>query len=134
MKQDMIRKGESIRWRRVRLLIWIVVLALGLNVLTWVGAAWWPEVIRVWRLVSLLGFFLIGLLIGRGWALLVTLAYTFIHAIPVYLGLLPGYLSTWEEALWWGFALTILLTLTGLGVISRRAIRWIRSRFAPQAV
>jgi len=133
MAQDVLQKGESIRRRRVRLLIWIVVFALGLNVLTWAGAAWRPDAIRIWPLVSLLGFFLIGLLIGCGWALLVTLAYVFVHAIPVYLGLLPGYLSTWEEALWWGFALTILLTLTGLGVICRRAIRWIRSRFAPQA-
>ncbi len=129
MAQDVVPNGESIRRRRVRLLIWIVALALGLNVLAWVGAAWWPDAIRIWARVSLLGFFLIGLLIGRGWALLVTLAYGVMHAIPVYLGLLPGYLSTWEEALWWGFALTILLTLTGLGVISRRAIRWLRGRF-----
>ena len=75
-----------------------------------------------------LGFFLLGLLIGRWWALLVTCAYGLIHAIPVYLGLLPGYLSTWAEALWWAFALAVLLALTGLGVLGRGAIRRLRSR------
>ena len=74
-------------------------------------------------------YVLLGLLIGRWWSLLVTVVYAVIHAIPVYLGLLPGYLSTWGEALWWAFALTILLALTGLGVLSRMAIRWLRRRY-----
>ena len=78
--------------------------------------------------MSLLDFFLLGLLIGRWWALVVTCAYGVIHAIPVYRGLLPGYLSTWGEALWWGIALAVLLALTGPGVLGRGAIRWLRSR------
>jgi len=52
----------------------------------------------------------------------------FLFPRDIYLGLLPGYLSTWEEALWWAFALALLLALTGLGVISRRAIRWVRGQ------
>jgi quinol-cytochrome oxidoreductase complex cytochrome b subunit len=64
----------------------------------------------------------------------VTLAYGVIHAIPVSLGLLPGYLSTWGEALWWAFALVILLTLMGLGVLGRGIIRWLRGRSATEAV
>ena len=35
--------------------------------------------------------------------------------------------STWEEALWWAFALAIMLALTGLGVLCRGAIRWLQS-------
>jgi hypothetical protein len=76
----------------------------------------------------LLGFFLLGWLIGRWWALVVTCAYGVIHAIPVYLGLMPGYLSTWGEALWWALALAVLLALTALGVLGRRAIHWLRSQ------
>jgi len=133
LSQQTLEKGESLRRRRVRILIWITVLALGFNALAWIGARLWPDAASngVWTVVSLLGAFLTGALIGRWWALLVMLAFGFIHAIPVYLGLLPGYLSTWEEALWWAFALTLLLALTGLGVISRRAMHWIQSRFAP---
>ena len=112
----------------VPLLVRAVALALGLNVLAWAAASWGPNVPGTWGLVSLLGFFLLGLLIGRWWALLVTCAYGVIHAIPVYLGLLPGYLSTWGEALWWAFALAVLLALTALGVLTRGAIRWLRSR------
>jgi hypothetical protein len=99
--------------------------------------AWlWPDTAReiahngVWSVISLLAAFLTGALIGRSWALLVTVAFVVIHAIPVYLKLLPGYLSTWEEALWWAFALTLLLALTGLGLMTRRVIRRVRSHFA----
>lgn len=134
-RADRLREGENIGRRRARRLIWIAVLALGFNGLAWAGARLWPDAAMngAWRTISLLGAFLIGALIGRAWALLVTLAWGVVHAIPVYLGWLPGYLSTWEDALWWGFAMTLLVMLTGLGVISRRAIRWMLSRFASQA-
>jgi hypothetical protein len=122
--------AASIGRKRVRLLVGAVALALGLNVLAWSAAFWRPNDHGTWAVVGLLGFFLLGLLIGRWWALLVTSAYGLIHAIPVYLGLLPGYLSTWGEALWWAFALAVLIALTGLGVLSRGAIRWLRSRSA----
>ncbi len=135
MKATKAQDGEILKRRRVRRLSWIIGLALGFNLLAWIGAWLWPDSGSngVWTVVSLLGAFLTGALIGHWWALLVMLAFGILHAIPVYLGLLPGYLSTWEEALWWAFALTILLALTGLGVISRSAIRWILSRFASQA-
>jgi hypothetical protein len=55
------------------------------------------------------GACLTGALIGRWWALWVIPAFGLIHAIPVYLGWLPGYLSTWEGALWWGLALALLM-------------------------
>jgi hypothetical protein len=126
----MVQPGEDIRRKRVPPLVWAVVLALCLNVLAWVAASWRPDSHGTWTLVSLLGFLLLGLIIGRWWALLVTCAFGVIHAIPVYLGLLPGYLSTWEEALWWAFALAILLALTALGVLGRGAIRWLQSRSA----
>ncbi len=81
----------GIGWKRVPLLVLVILLALGLNVLAWVGASLGPGAQASWRLVSLLGFFLLGLAIGRWWALLVTCAFGVIHAVPVYLGLLPGY-------------------------------------------
>ncbi len=132
MKATKAPQEESRKRRRVRLLSWIIGLALGFNVFAWVGAWLWPDAATngVWGVVSLLGAFLTGALIGRAWALLVMLAFGLLHAIPVYLGILPGYLSTWEEALWWAYALTLLLALTGLGVISRSAIRWVQSQFA----
>ena len=105
-------------------------LALGLNVLVWVAASWLPGANESWRFASLLGFFVLGLVIGRWWALLVTCAFGVIHAVPVYLGLLPGYLSTWGEALWWVFALVLLLAVTGLGVLCRGAVRRLQNRFA----
>ena len=122
--------GERLRQRHVRRLGWITILAFGFNALGWIGVRLWPEAATngVWSVVSLLAAFLIGALIGRSWALLMTLAFGVIHAIPVYLRLLPGYLSTWEDALWWAFALTLLLTLTGLGVMTRHAIRWVQSQ------
>jgi hypothetical protein len=106
----------------------VLAIALALNGLAWVAAASQPHAPGNWSLVVLPGFVLLGFAIGRWWALLVTLAYGVIHAIPVYLGLLPGYLSTWGELLWWIFALTILLVLTGLGVLGRGAVRRIRRR------
>ena len=111
-----------------RLIVRAVALALGLNGLAWAAASWRPNDHGTWALVSLLGSFLLGLLIGRWWALVVTCAYGVIHAIPVYLGLLPGYLSTWGKRAWWALALAVLLALTGLGVLGRGAIRRLRSR------
>jgi len=121
---------EGMHRKRVPRLFWILSLALGLNVVAWVGASLRPDIHRIWTLVSLPGFFVMGLIIGRWWALLVTCSFAVIHAVPVYLGWLPGYLSTWGEALWWAFALVILVTLTGLGVLVRVAIRWVRKRSA----
>jgi hypothetical protein len=129
-RKEVTQPRTSSERKQVPLLVWAVALALGLNVLAWAAASWRPHDHGTWTLVSVLGFFLLGLVIGRWWALLVTCAYGVLHAIPVYLGLLPGYLSTWGEALWWAFALAILIVLTGLGVLSRGALRWLRSRAA----
>ena len=106
----------------------IILLALGLNVVAWVGASLGAGAQASWRYVSLLLVFLVGLAIGRWWALLVTCAFGMIHAIPVYFGLLPGYLSTWGEALWWAFALLLLVIVTGLGVLTRRTIHRLQRR------
>ena len=123
-----MQPGESIARKRVPLLARIIVLAFALNVLAWTAASWFPDRNGIWTLVSLLGFFLLGLIVGRWWALSVTVAFAVIHAAPVYLGVVPGYLSTWEEALWWAFALVILLAFTGLGVLGRKAVHWLQSR------
>lgn len=104
----------------------IILLALGLNLVAWIGATLGPGAQASWRYVSLLLVYLVGLVIGRWWALLVTCAFGIIHAIPVYLGLLPGYLSTWGEALWWAFALGLMVMITGLGVLTRRVVRRLR--------
>lgn len=100
----------------------IILLALGLNLVAWVGASLGAGAQASWRYVSLLLVFLVGLVIGRWWALLVTCAFGVIHAIPVYLGLLPGYLSTWGEALWWTIALVLMVLVTGLGVFARKTV------------
>ena len=120
--------GEGTGRKRGPPLVRVVALAVALNVLAWVAAAWRPDAHGSWALVALPGFVLLGFVVGRWWALLVTLAYGVIHAIPVYLGLLPGYLSTWGEALWWAFALVVLLALTALGVLGRGAVRRLRRR------
>ena len=124
----MTQAAASIGRKRVPLFVRIIVLAFALNVPSWVAAAWRPDSHGPWTAVSLVGFFLLGFVVVRWWALLVTCAFAVIHAIPVYLGLLPGYLSTWKEALWWAFALVILLALTGLGVLGRGALRWLQTR------
>ena len=122
-----MKQPESPRGRqRIALAVRVLLIALGLNIIAWVGAALGPGVRASWGIVSLLLCFVLGLAIGRWWALLVTIAFGVIHAVPVLLGLLPGYLSTWGEALWWAFALAVLVTLTALGVISRKAIRRLR--------
>jgi hypothetical protein len=110
-------------WNRAPMLVRVIGLGLALNVLAWIGAASSPKAQTIWPWVSLAGFFLLGLIIGRPWALLVTIAFAVIHAIPVYFGLLPGHLSTWDEALWWIFATGILLALTVFGVIARGNLR-----------
>jgi hypothetical protein len=119
---------EGMDQRRVPRLLWILSLALGLNVMAWVGASLQPGIHKTWTLVCLPGFFVLGLVIGRWWALLVTCSFAVIHAVPVYLGWLPGYLSNWGEALWWAFGMAILVTLTGFGVLVRKAISWVRRR------
>lgn len=106
----------------------IILLALGLNLVAWVGASFGAGAQASWRYVSLLLVFLVGLVIGRWWALLVTSAFGVIHAIPVYLGLLPGYLSTWGEALWWTFALVLMVLVTGLGVLARKTVNRLQRR------
>ena len=120
--------APALRQKRLRLLTRVLFIALLLNVLAWIGASLGPGAQASWRFVSLLGFFLLGLSIGRWWALLVTCAFGVIHAAPVYLGLLPGYLSSWGEVLWWIFALALLVALTGLGVLARSVSRRLRSR------
>lgn len=124
----MAEPAPVIEQTRLRLVTRVLFIALLLNVVAWVGASLGPGAQASWRFVSLLGFFLLGLAIGQWWALLVTCAFGVIHAIPVHLGLLPGYLSTWRELLWWLFALTLLVALTGLGVLARIAGRRLRSR------
>ena len=114
------------RRSRIQLLVRVLLIALGFNIVAWVGAASGPAAQSSWKVVSLIGCFVLGLAVGRWWALLVTFAFGLIHAVPVLLGLLPGYLSTWGEALWWAFALVLLLGLTGLGVLSRKAIHRIQ--------
>ena len=109
--------------RRSRLAVRVLSVALGLNMIAWIGASLGPGAQASWKWVSLGGGFALGLAIGQWWALLVTIAFGLIHAVPVLLGLLPGYLSTWGEALWWAFALVLLVGLTALGVVSRKAIR-----------
>jgi hypothetical protein len=119
---------ESVGQKRDSLLVRVIGLALALNLVAWAGAGWVPDAQAIWPWVSLVGCFVLGFIIGRPWALLVTVAFSVIHAIPVYLGLLPGYLSTWEEALWWMFAAVILLVLTGLGVLLRGMFRRLQRR------
>jgi hypothetical protein len=126
----MAQSERAIKRERMPLLFRVFGLALGLNIVAWVGASLRSDAHQIWTLVSLPGFFLLGLLIGRWWALLVTFAFAVIHTVPVYLQWLPGYLSTWGEALWWAFGLVVLLTLTGLGVLSRMAVRGMQKRFA----
>ena len=122
----MAQSEAGIHRMRVALLSRAVLLALALNILVWIAAAWQPDNNGSWRLVSLGGCVMLGVLIGQWWALIVILAFGVIHAIPVYLGLLPGYLSTWGEALWWIFALSLMLTLTAIGVLARRVFHRIR--------
>src|SRR5262245_56022984 len=124
----MAQAGMRIEPRSIPLLVRVIVLAVALNVMAWIAAACYPDPGGSWALVVLPVFVLLGFIIGRSWALLVTLAYCIIHAIPVSVGLLPGYLSTWGEALWWTFALIVMLVLTGLGVLGRWVTRWYRSR------
>ena len=116
------------RYRSLPLFVRVVLLAVALNVPAWVGAASFPGALEIWKYVSLLGTFALGFVIGRWWALWVVVAFGVIHAIPVYLGWTQGYLSTWAEALWWTFALSLLVALAALGVIARRAIHRFQNR------
>jgi hypothetical protein len=122
--------AEGIGDKRLPLLARVILIALGLNVVAWIGASLGAGAQASWKYVSLLLFFLIGLVIGRRWAMLVTVAFGIIHAIPVYLGWIHGYLSTWGEALWWAFAMVLLVLLTGLGVLTRKAIGRLQARWA----
>ena len=114
--------------KKLPLLGLIILIALGLNLVAWVGASFGAGAQASWRYVSLLLVFLVGLVIGRWWALLVTCTFGVIHAIPVYLGWMPGYLSTWGEALWWAFALALMVMVTGLGVLTRKAVHRLQRR------
>jgi hypothetical protein len=128
-----LESANGVGPKRGSLFLRAILLAMGLNVLAWVAAAWLPDAQEIWKYISLVIFFVVGLAIGRWWALLVTGAFGVIHAVPVYFGLLPGYLSTWGEALWWVFALALLSAVTALGVLVRGAIRWLRTQFASRA-
>ena len=123
MAQEVGQPEPSGGGKSVTLLVRAGLIALGLNVVAWVANAWIPNVEESWKYISLGLFFSIGFCIGRWWALLVTGAFGVIHAVPVYFGLLPGYLSTWGEALWWLFALALLLGVTALGVLVRGVFR-----------
>lgn len=116
------------RYRSVPLFVRVVLLAVALNVPAWVGAAAVPGALEIWKYISLLGTFLLGFVIGRWWALWVVVAFGVIHAIPVYLGWSRGYLSTWADALWWTFALSLLVTIAALGVLARRVIHRFQNR------
>jgi hypothetical protein len=123
-----VHPETSVGRKRVSVFVWAILLALGLNALAWVAAESIPDVQEIWKYISLGLFFAIGFFIGRWWALSVTGAFGVIHAVPVYLGLLPGYLSTRGEALWWVFALALLLGVTALGVLVRAAVRRLHLR------
>jgi hypothetical protein len=123
MAQEVVQPDMNVGSKRVSVFVRAVLIALGLNVLAWIANASIPNVEESWKYISLGLFFTIGFGIGRWWALLVTGAFGVIHAVPVHFGLLPGYLSTWGEALWWLFALALLLVVTALGVLVRGVFR-----------
>jgi hypothetical protein len=126
----MAQYREKTQSKRVAIAFRAIGLALLLNLIAWLGASWGPGIQKIWPWVSLLGCFFLGLIIGRWWALLVIIAFGVIHAMPVYLGLLPGYLSNWDEALWWIFAVGVLLALTALGVLARHVFRRLQNQSA----
>jgi len=127
----MAQGDAGTRQTRMPLALRVILLGVMLNVPVWLGASAVPGAVELWKYISLLLFFLMGAVIGHWWALLVTCAFGVIHAVPVYLGWLPGYLSTWGEALWWAFALALMSAVTALGVLTGVALR--RARVAQTA-
>ena len=76
-------------------------------------------------------YFLLGLVIGRWWAPLVAVGFYLLHALTVYLGIWPGSISTWSALRWWIFIFFPLVGPTGVGVLIRVALRWVRARRTP---
>lgn len=76
-------------------------------------------------------YLLLGLVIGRWWALVVAAGFYLLHALAVYLGIWPGSISTGSAIRWWIFIFFPLVGLTGVGVLIRIAIRRVRGRTKP---
>ncbi len=76
-------------------------------------------------------YLLLGLVIGRWWALLVAVGFYLLHALTVYLGIWPGTISTWSALRWWIFIFFPLVGLTGVGVLIRVALRRVRAWRTP---
>ncbi len=76
-------------------------------------------------------YLLLGLVIGRWWALAVAVGFYLLHALTVYLGIWPGSISTWSALRWWIVIFFPLVGLTGVGVLVRVALRRIRGRSTP---
>ncbi|CAA9443614.1 MAG: hypothetical protein AVDCRST_MAG14-174 [uncultured Rubrobacteraceae bacterium] len=68
-------------------------------------------------------YFLLGLVIGRWWVLVVAVGLYWLHGLAVYLGIWSGSISTWSALQWWIFIFFPLVGLTGIGVLIRVAIR-----------
>lgn len=73
-----------------------------------------------------ISYFLLGLVIGRWWALVVAVALYWLHGLAVHLGIWSGSISTWSALQWWIFIFFPLVGLTGVGVLMRVAIRRMR--------
>lgn len=73
-------------------------------------------------------YLLLGLVIGRWWAVAVAAGLYLLHALTVYLGIWPGSISTWEAVRWWTLIFFPLVGLTGVGVLIRMVLRWILGR------
>ena len=76
-------------------------------------------------------YLLLGLVIGRWWALLVAVGFYLLHGLTVYVGIWPGSISTWSALRWWIFIFFPLVGLTGVGVLIRVALCRVRARRTP---
>ncbi len=76
-------------------------------------------------------YLLLGLVIGRWWALLVAVGFYLLHALTVYLGIWPGSISTWSALRWWILIFFPLVGLTGVGALIRVTLRRIWGRRTP---
>jgi hypothetical protein len=68
-------------------------------------------------------YLLLGLVIGRWWALVVAAGFYWLHGLAVYSDIWPGSISTWSALQWWIFIFFPLVGLTGVGVLLRVAVR-----------
>ena len=76
-------------------------------------------------------YLLVGVVIGRWWALAVAVGFYLLHALTVYLGIWPGSISTWSALRWWIMIFFPLVGLTGVGVLIRVALRRVLGRSTP---